>query len=547
MGRRSRRKVDAVIGVALVLGLIGSEMRPDGKVSPGGKLPSVIESGDLDLNLNLGEEEATLVDHSLVEELSRIKGLDENDEKGVVLPVLPMPKTTVRPDHCYSSFSGKDVVKQEAADWLMPVQSQPDCDFFQVPVTTLPLTDIQYTPTAKEMVHQRIGIGDHPDLQAELDEIVAAAGPLPSEQSPLNFSSAVEGDPQELLNEILADNEKLSFDPPVAPMSPKLGSYIDPTQDIFNWMDNGFAASTDVASSSHSPDPFSFISSSYEDSNQTHKTTTPDVAIYQDPTLDELLNALESENKPTSKISSHHNEHNGYDDESAMIDHAGWADPFMNTMEPVMKKRKADSMSYASSCASSSQCGYEFATEAHNHTYLDDPSTKKKRSNKNRVSSSGSDDTDKNNLVRCKDLADFDNLKIPFSYEDVVSVEPSVFNSMVNDNHLNDEQRTLMRAARRRAKNRNAARQCRQRRVDEVEDLSDEVEALERERNQVNSEMDEVDERIAEQRQINEQIQAFILASYSQRKPPQMNSEYRLQANPRNGSFSLVEQRGVRA
>lgn len=116
----------------------------------------------------------------------------------------------------------------------------------------------------------------------------------------------------------------------------------------------------------------------------------------------------------------------------------------------------------------------------HNHTYPlkpgVDPKDKKHMFNNKEPKQKG---------PHCRDYKRIDELKVPFSVDQIVGTPVEEFNDMLTRHKLTDTQLQLIRDIRRRGKNKVAAQNCRKRKMDVIDTLEDEMGGMERMRDKL--------------------------------------------------------------
>ena len=85
----------------------------------------------------------------------------------------------------------------------------------------------------------------------------------------------------------------------------------------------------------------------------------------------------------------------------------------------------------------------------------------------------------------CRDYKRIDELKVPFSVDQIVSTPVEEFNDMLTRHKLTEPQLQLIRDIRRRGKNKVAAQNCRKRKMDVICTLEDEMTNLEQMRDKL--------------------------------------------------------------
>ena len=132
----------------------------------------------------------------------------------------------------------------------------------------------------------------------------------------------------------------------------------------------------------------------------------------------------------------------------------------------------------------------------HNHTYPMKPGTDPK-DRKHPFSNKGP----KQKGPHCRDYKRIDELKVPFSVDQIVNVPVEEFNDMLTRHKLTEPQLQLIRDIRRRGKNKVAAQNCRKRKMDVICTLEDEMGSLERMRDKLRSERYMMDKQTREMKE----------------------------------------------
>ena len=87
--------------------------------------------------------------------------------------------------------------------------------------------------------------------------------------------------------------------------------------------------------------------------------------------------------------------------------------------------------------------------------------------------------------IRCRDEKRAKEMKIPFNLDDIIDMPVDQFSEMLSEYKLTESQLQLIRDIRRRGKNKQAAQNCRKRKLDVIQTLEEEVEGLRNERDQL--------------------------------------------------------------
>lgn len=144
--------------------------------------------------------------------------------------------------------------------------------------------------------------------------------------------------------------------------------------------------------------------------------------------------------------------------------------------------------------------GYSPASNGHinhNHTYplksgSDPKDIKKHLFNKHRDGKKG---------PQSKDHKRIEELKIPYSVDQIVETPVEEFNEMLTRNKFSDQQLQLIRDIRRRGKNKVAAQNCRKRKIVVLEHLEDEMDTLEKMRDKLVHERQLMDKQTREMKE----------------------------------------------
>lgn len=135
----------------------------------------------------------------------------------------------------------------------------------------------------------------------------------------------------------------------------------------------------------------------------------------------------------------------------------------------------------------------------HNHTYPAKPGSDPEDIKKNMFRHNR--DGNRNKGPQSKDHKRIDELKIPYSVDQIVESPVEEFNEMLTRHKFSDQQLQLIRDIRRRGKNKVAAQNCRKRKIVVLEHLEDEMETLEKMRDKLMHERQLMDKQSREMKE----------------------------------------------
>ncbi|XP_067882435.1 transcription factor NF-E2 45 kDa subunit-like isoform X2 [Heterodontus francisci] len=129
-------------------------------------------------------------------------------------------------------------------------------------------------------------------------------------------------------------------------------------------------------------------------------------------------------------------------------------------------------------------------------------------------------------------------LRIPLATEAIVNLPVDDFNELVSRHRLSDQQLALARDIRRRGKNKVAAQNCRQRKLENIARLEQDLGALRRERERLASEREDVGRQLRQaERKVGELSRGVLASLRDPQGQPYSPDEFSLQQSEDGGVF----------